>query len=398
MTESVAAPWSRAEVFNWLIREGRLMPSADQLLAQTCQRIAAAGLPLDRVAVFIWTLHPLYFGLRLLWDGHSVDVAETEYSVQQSEAYRQSPVVRIRNGERLIRRRLADPQCLMDFAVLEELQDQGFADYLLSELVFSDGQRHGVSVATKRASGFTENDIAELEVLLQVLALVLECHVNRRFSQTLLNTYLGKKSGARVLDGTIRRGDGELIDAVIWYCDLRDSTRLSLALGNEEFLAVLNDYFEATAGAVLDAGGEILRFIGDASLAVFAIEPGDDGPKRACRDAVCAANAAVDRAENANQRRRESDKPQFEFGIGLHRGEVLYGNIGTPGRLEFSVIGPAANEAARIEALCKSTGAQLVATSAVLEHVDETWSSLGYFEIRGLDRPLELHAPARRCA
>lgn len=372
-----------------------MAPSAERLLTQLCERLVVAGIPVGRAAVFVWTLHPLYMGLRLLWDGENVQVDEAEHGVEESDLYRLSPVLRIREGERMMRRRLAADQAVLDYEVLAELREDGFTDYLLLELVFSDGQRHGVSLATKHCEGFTDQQIEEVKRLLQVFAMSLECHVNRQFSQTLLTTYLGEKSGARVLDGTIRRGDVESIDAVIWYSDLRDSTRLSIQLNSDEFLQILNDYFESTAGAVLDAGGEILRFIGDASLAVFAIEPSDDGPRRACLAAIAAANAALERAATVNQARRDANHRQFDFGIGLHRGQVLYGNIGTPGRLEFSVIGPAANEAARIEALCKSTGAQLLATSAVVEYANEVWENLGEYDIRGLDTPLVLHTPVQ---
>jgi adenylate cyclase len=193
-----------------------------------------------------------------------------------------------------------------------------------------------------------------------------------------------------VLEGQIKRGDGEELDAVIWFSDLRDSTPLSRSLGERRFLDLLNDYFEATAGAVLEHGGEVLRFIGDASLAVFPTSR--ESPQAACTRAVAAARAARDRARESNAKRVKAGLPPFNCGVGLHLGRVLYGNIGTPDRLEFSVIGAAANEAARIEALCKDTGKDVVLSESVVAQLDERWPSLGKFELRGVPQPMEVFA------
>ena len=181
---------------------------------------------------------------------------------------------------------------------------------------------------------------------------------------------------------------------MIWFSDLRDSTPLSSALGERGFLELLNEYFETTAGAVLEHGGEVLRFIGDASLAVFPIDAAAPAGARraACERAIDAARAARARGRDANRRRADGRLPEFSFGIGLHLGRVLYGNIGTPERLEFSVIGAAANETARIEALCKTTGADVVLSQAVVNELGERFPTLGRHALRGVGEPMEVFA------
>ena len=377
-------------VIDWLLHEGRHIAAPDMLVGDLCARVRAAGMPIDRVAFFFGTLHPQYFGIAMYWDGAGVRVLEASFQMLETEEVRNSPARRITEGERVIRRRLERADCPADFPVLQELRAAGMTDYVIAEVVFGTGSRNSVSLATRRPGGFTDHDIAEVQRLLHPFGMVMEIHVGRALAKTLLETYLGRISGGRVLEGQIKRGDGEEIEAVIWFSDLRDSTPLSRALGERRFLELLNDYFEATAGAVLAHGGEVLRFIGDASLAVFPT--GGAPPREACLRAVAAAHAARSRARTANARRLAAGLPAFACGIGLHLGRVLYGNIGTPERLEFSVIGAAANEAARIEALCKETGQDVVLSRTVVGQLDERFLRLGNFELRGVAQPIEVFA------
>jgi adenylate cyclase len=382
--------WSIAPVIDWLLHKGRRLPTREAVVGEVCERVRAAGLPIERVAFFLYALHPQYFGVALFWDGDRVIRRPGSHDFLLTDEYRDSPAARISAGERAIRRRLEVPEAQLDFPFLRELKAAGLTDYVIAEVVFSDGVRNSVSLATRRPGGFSDHDIAEIEKLLHPFALVMEIHSGRELARTLLETYLGHISGSRVLDGQIKRGDGQSIDAVIWFSDLRDSTPLSAALGEQRFLELLNEYFVATAGAVLEHGGEVLRFIGDASLAVF---PTAGEPARAaCERAVAAARAARQRAQAANAARSASGQPAFAWGVGLHLGRVHYGNIGTPERLEFSVIGAAANKAARIEALCKDTGQDVVLSSAVAAALGAPGASLGRFALRGVERPEEIFA------
>jgi adenylate cyclase len=361
------------------------------LLDQLARRVVDAGLPLDRLNVYIYSLHPQYMGYRMLWQGEFLGLQYGTHELMNDPVrYIKTPMYAIRNGARFVRRRLESPDCPIDYSVLEELREDGVTDYTMSEMVFCNGERNCVSLTTKRAGGFTDHDIKQAESLLQIFTLVMENLANQSLSVTLLDTYLGRISGQRVLNGSIRRGDGDLIDAVIWFSDLRESTRLAEQLGHEKFMDLLNDYFEATAGSVLANGGEVLRFIGDASLAVFPVDAKQTNTEAACNQALQAAHDSMTKAKEINQTRQQSGRPVFQFGVGLHRGEVMYGNIGTAERLEFSVIGPAANETARIEALSKTTGETLVVSSSVASCLDQPWRSLGQFELRGVGHPMEV--------
>jgi len=386
--------WSVAPVIDWLLKKGRMLRTPQELVGELCARVRAAGMPLDRVGFFFWTLHPQYFGVAMFWDGEQVKVLHGTRELLRSDTYLNSPAASIRSGERVIRRRLERPDCPLDWPVLAEIKTEGVTDYVMVEVVFGNGSRNSVSLATRRAGGFSEHDVAEVQNLLHPFALAMENFTNRDLARTLLETYLGRVSGSRVLEGQVQRGDGEEIDAVIWFSDLRESTPLASALGERAFLELLNDCFESTAGAVLEHGGEVLRFIGDASLAVFPIGEGAAAAARrgACARAIEAVRAARSRGREANGRRVEAGLPAFSFGVGLHLGRVLYGNIGTPERLEFSVIGAAANETARIEALCKTTARDVVLSQAVVAELGGRWQSLGSFELRGVGNPVEVFA------
>jgi adenylate cyclase len=384
--------WSIAPVIDWLLHKGRLLGTPEAVVGELCSRVRAQGMPLDRVGFFFWTLHPQYFGVAMFWDGKQVKSAPGTRAVLESDTYLKSPTARIREGERAIRRKLERADCPLDFPVLEELKAEGVTDYVIVEVVFSSGSRNSISLATRRPGGFSDHDISEVQQLLHVFALTMENYIHRDMARTLLETYLGRISGSRVLDGQVQRGDGSEIDAVIWFSDLRDSTPLSASLGGRTFLELLNEYYETTAGAVLEHGGEVLRFIGDASLAVFPITSGGDSRQATCVRAVAAARAARERGRAANERRRGAGLSPFSFGVGLHVGRVLYGNIGTPNRLEFSVIGSAANETARIEALCKTTQRDVVLSREVMAELGERWPSLGEFDLRGVARPVEVFA------
>ena len=209
----------------------------------------------------------------------------------------------------------------------------------------------------------------------------------------ILHAYLGDLSADRVYAGQFQRGDGDVIDAIILFCDLRGSSQLAEHYDLGEFLGVLNEYYDITAGAVLDGGGEVLRFIGDASLAIFPIDRYVDASE-ACQVALQAAFDAVRRGERLNRNRIERGEPRIEFGIGLHCGTVVYGNIGTAGRIEFTVIGKAANEADCIEAQCKELEETILVSDDFAEHLDLAWRSHGKFELRNIGRPIEIFSPA----
>jgi adenylate cyclase len=219
-------------------------------------------------------------------------------------------------------------------------------------------------------------------------------------TENLLKTYLGERTGARVLAGRTARGDGEKIHAVIWLCDLRDSTRLSESIHLEDFFRALNEFFDCTAGPGLDHGGEILSYIGDAVFAIFAIS-GSDRPlgeacfreEGGCAAALAAARDARSRVDALNQRKQSRGELLLEFGLALHAGDVMYGNLGVPQRMQFTVIGAAANEAERLAAMCKDLKRWALVSAAFSHCFPGQLESLGRHILRGVNTPQEIFTP-----
>jgi len=372
-------------VIDWLIEGARPARLPQDVLANTCQRTVAAGLPLYRVGVFVRTLHPNVLGRAFIWqaDTGAVEVSEAAHDLLESETFLKSPI-RVVFAEHVeVRRRLADPACAMDFPILEDLRKEGATDFVAAPLRFVNGEVHAASFATRRAGGWRDTDLAALRRLLPPFTRVAEIYASMRKAQNILDAYLGPNAGAKVLAGQIKRGDGEDIDAVIWFCDLRDSTPLADSMSRREFLALLNEYFECVLGPVLERQGEVLRFIGDAALAIF---PVGEQPAEACAKALAAAQEALARMDKLNENRARP----LRCGIGLHLGELTYGNIGTPSRIEFTVVGAAANEAARIEGLCKRLGVDLLVSARVARALPEAWRSLGSHTLSGVGDKMEL--------
>ena len=378
----------------WLLDGARTVSTPHHIVDEMGDRLTRAGLPLVRLAVFVRTLHPSVFGRAFIWrPGEETQIAPVGYEIGRSSAYRQNPLVQVvTSGERL--RRSITAQSREEFSVVEELAGEGATDYLALPLHFTDNSVHVISFASAREEGFSNDDLWAMERIQLPLARVAEIYAFRRTAQVLLETYLGHQSGAQVLKGMIRRGDGERINAVIWFTDLRHSTDLADQLPQTEFLALLNDYFEAMAESVLEHDGEVLRFIGDAALAIFPVGKDPDDATIACRAAAAAAHDALERIRALNTRRQEHSQPLIEVGIGLHLGDVTYGNVGAENRLEFTVIGAAANEAARIESLCKSLKKPVLASAAVVTHLEDHWESMGAHPLRGVGREIEVYARA----
>jgi adenylate cyclase len=372
-------------VVDWLVEGARPARLPQDVLADTCKRTVAAGLPLYRVGVFVRTLHPNVLGRAFIWqaDTGAVEVSEAAHDLLESDTFLRSPI-RVVFAEHVeVRRRLADPACPIDFPILEDLRKEGATDFLAAPLRFVNGEVHAASFATRRAGGFSDAELAALHRLIAPFTRMVEIYGNMQKARNILDAYLGRSAGEKVLAGRIKRGDGQDIEAVIWFCDLRDSTPLADSMSRHEFLALLNEYFECVLGPVLERQGEVLRFIGDAALAIFPVA---GNPAEACAKALAAAREAQARMDKLNQSRQAP----LRFGIGLHLGSLTYGNIGTPSRIEFTVIGAAANEAARIESLCKRLDVNLLVSERVARALPGAWRSLGAHTLRGVGDKMEL--------
>ena len=246
---------------------------------------------------------------------------------------------------------------------------EGATDYVAMPLRFSDGQINILTMVSDRPGGFSTDELGQLYEVLPTLSRLLEAHAQRISALTLLRTYLGSNAGERVMNGLVKRGDGENLHAVIWFCDLRGSTALAESLSREDYLAALNQYFDCMAGAVIDHDGEVLKFIGDAVLAIFPIDDLANPYPKACTSALDASRDAQQRIDDVNRERAERGEPPLAYGIGLHRGDLTYGNIGTTKRLDFTVIGSAVNEAARIEDMCKTLDIPVLISEAFARSV-----------------------------
>jgi adenylate cyclase len=358
------------------------------VLLRLCHRLRDAGLPLYRANVSVRTLHPNVLGRGFNWneDRDAVEVIEAPHEFLESEQFRNSPMRVIFAEHVEVRRKLCDPACPMDFGILPDLLATGVTDFIALPLRFLNGEVHAASYATRQPGGFSDAQLDALRRVTTALARIAEIYAHLRKARNVLDAYLGQQTGEKVLAGQIKRGDGEEIRAVIWFCDLRDSTPLADSMSRADFLRLLNEFFECILGPVLENQGEVLRFIGDAALAIFPVPRGELHDRaEASRRAVHAAQAAIERMAALNAKREQP----LRFGIGLHLGHVLYGNVGTPTRIEFTVVGAAANEAARIEAQCKTLGVPLLVSEPVARHVPGC-RSLGSHSLRGVGEPLEL--------
>src|SRR5438034_3523457 len=253
----------------------------------------------------------------------------------------------------------------------------------------ASGRRQAATWATSHPTGFTDEQIATIVWLVPALAACSESRSLHGMLKGLLSIYLGPQAGSRVLAGTIKRGEGETIAAAIWLCDLRDFTLLSETLPSDEMIRLLDDYFEIMAGPVSEHGGEVLKFIGDAMLAIFPIVD-DLDRDRACRTALAAAEEALARLASANLARRARGEREIDLGLALHTGPVMYGNIGAPERLDFTVIGPAVNLTARIPGLCRPLGRKILASARFASPCGSELVSLGHHQMRGLAQPQEI--------
>ena len=381
----------------WLLSEAWKLESPEQLMAGFCKFLDENGYPLERMTVIIPTLHPQVFATVLVWraDDPEVKIILESHDILHQPKFADSPFAPIIHGAGGVRRRLEGDDVKLDFPVVRDLHEEGATDYAAMPFRFSDGQINVLSMTSFTPGGFTTAHLGQIHEIMPVLGRLFEVHAQRRTSISLLETYLGRHTGKRVLDGLVKHGDGERINAVIWFCDFRDSTMLSEQMEQDIFLLQLNRFFHCMAGAVEKKQGEVLRFIGDAVLAIFPITESSTeawtnstGTPEACRRAIKAAKLAGERIQGMNENHPE--QPPLKYGIGLHLGEVIYGNIGIPARLEFTVIGSAANQAARTESMTKELGETVLISSAFSDAYPGKLVSKGRYPLKGLEGEHEL--------
>jgi len=382
----------------WLLQDGRDLSDTRSVISGLGQRLSATDFPLLRLFLSIGTLHPQVATIGYQWRRGGSLASETarEHGIDIQEVYLRSPIKLIHDGVPEVRRRITESPKAREFPILDDLAAEGATDYLLLPLRFSS-RTNAISIATDRPDGFSEAEVARFRQLTPLIALVLEVKETRRIASTLLDTYLGRDAGRRVLGGLVQRGDGMTLAAALWYCDLRSFTGTTEAMPRDEIIALLNDYFACMVGAVHRHGGEVLKFIGDAMLAIFPIAD-DLDRDRACVAALAAAEDALADLDALNERRRADGKPILEADIALHTGAVMYGNIGAPDRLDFTVIGTAVNLVTRLERMCEELGRRLLASARFASPCGSKLVSVGHYRLRGFSQPQEIFTLQPRVA
>ena len=337
----------------WLVEASRQPVPLKGLFPGFCERVAQTIVPVWRVHIGLEVLHPEISGTMLVWSDEAIEFRERErQGIMQSTGYLTSPTKIVDDTERAYRRRLdAD---VGDMPLLQELQEQGSTDYLITPLPFLDTSRtRFLSFATRQAGGYDDDDLKALDTAARLFSPYAERQVWKRIALDLLDTYVGARTSQRIVEGQVERGQVDWIEAAIWLADMRAFTRRSEVHAIRDVVDMLNSWFGDMAVAIEAEGGEILKFIGDAVLAIFPVTPETDRGT-ACAAALAAAEAFCARVDATNAERGLVGPDAVDFGIGLHLGEIAYGNIGAARRLDFTVIGPAVNRASRLEELTKT--------------------------------------------
>jgi adenylate cyclase len=396
----------------WLARAGLRGEPEAALVNGFCERAVAAGLPISRALVLIDTLHPVYEGRVFRWGHDESQPTVEEYGrtelpegvsgldpssggapPETVARWRASPFFRMsQTGESVLRRRIP-AENESEFPILPDLRAAGMTDYVAMIDRFGPegtiGEMDCVysSWVTARADGFADPHIAALTRVVPTLALTVKTAALARMTGTLMETYLGRDAGRRVLSGRIMRGVAERIDAVIWFSDLRGFTRITDS-APEQVIPLLNDYADVIVSAIHAQGGDVLKLIGDGILAIFAAA--DRG--RACAAALAAATAARSEVAALNLQRGRDGLPVTDMYLGLHVGEVFYGNVGSIERLDFTVVGPAVNETSRIAAMCRSVEQPMLVSEAFakVDGMRGGLVSVGRYALRGVAQPQEL--------
>ena len=389
-------------LLDWIVRRGLDGLDEGQLLREFCEKCREAGLMLSRALSFIDTLHPVHEGRIYRWRDDSVeeeaatDYARTDQGGPAAESWQRSPFFHLlQTGEEELRRRIGLGEA-PDFPVIQEMKDAGHTDYIVFIHRFAGdtkiGDMDGVYSAwsTRHSEGFSEANIVALRRLVPALALAIKSAALARIADTLVRVYLGRDAGRRVLEGSIQRGVADRVEAALWFSDLRSYTAITDTAKPSEIIPLLNDYAEAVINSIHEAGGDVLKLIGDGTLAVFRA----DDPAEACRCALRAEENLRARMKELNERRLAAEQPVTTAYIGLHIGEVFYGNIGSFDRLDFTVVGPAVNETSRIASMCRSVDRPVLVSSIFADALPAEERarlvSVGRFALRGVGKAQDL--------
>jgi adenylate cyclase len=386
---------------DWIVRRGLQGAEETDLLREFCEKSNEAGLPIARALAIIDTLHPVHEGTVFRWRNDNVEEkAVTPYGRttegDAAESWRRSPFYHLlQTGGEELRRRigLGEPA---DFTIIEEMKELGHTDYIVFVHRFASGATIGEmdcvysGWSTRSPQGFSDANIVALRQLVPALHLAIKSAALAKVADNLVEVYLGRDAGRRVLEGRIQRGVADRIEAALWFSDLRSFTTITDTAPPGEIIPLLNDYAEVVITAIYEAGGDVLKLIGDGTLALFRT----DDPAEACRRALKAEELVRARVKELNEKRRAEERPVTSVYVGLHIGEVFYGNIGSVERLDFTVVGPAVNETSRIASMCRSVDRSVLVSSTFADCLPAAERarlvSVGRFALRGVGHAKEL--------
>ncbi|HTM46436.1 MAG TPA: adenylate/guanylate cyclase domain-containing protein [Polyangiaceae bacterium] len=378
------------EMYEWLLGAPHVSDGGQSFVRDLATSLRERGLPLWRISFSLLAKHPEVLWRTVRWhETEGVTVVGRAHELAREASFKDSPVALLVSGAAPIRVRLNGSD--LRFPVCRELAEQGGTDYYAQGLNFSNGEVSYIAWATREPGGFADDAVQALDELAPMLARRIELESSYYATRSLLEVYLGKNAAQRVVNGQFRRGGGELISAAIWFCDLRGFTSISDRTSPTKVVEILDTYFDCVAGVIAKHGGEVLKFIGDAILAIFpvAADAGD-----ACQRALAAAEQALSSLEEVNQSR--AGEAQLNIGVALHLGEVMYGNIGSRERLDFTVISSSVNETSRLEGLCKTLGTRLTLSQAFVNVIARSdIVDLGEYDLKGVSSKRRVFTLAR---
>ena len=379
-------------VIDWIVGTGRVVSGSADLVSGLGDALVSAGFPVFKVLVGVRQLHPELFALLHVWDAGSrstVDLGR-RHGVQDTPAFRASPIRALFAGAELVR---GAPHRWPWFRELLGGLDgiERIREFAMVPLIGSGGQRSVFGVWTDHPDGVSDEIAAAMSLIAPVLALALEAKANAEMAANLLDVYVGADSGRRILAGDIRRGSGHTIQAAVWFCDLAEFTARSERTPRDTLIALLNRFFDTTCRPVTANGGEVLKFMGDGVLAIFRLPDDAAGRQAGAARALAAAQGAVRAMDRWNRERRAAGEDTVRFGLALHAGSVMYGNVGTTRRLDFTVIGPTVNQTARLQALARRLGRSVVLSAAFAKELATPLPMLGRHRLRGVARRVRIY-------
>lgn len=379
------------QLSHWMMTEGRCSNDPVKVVSQFCTSLIEVGVPLWRVNIGQRFANPLLIAWGVVWTPEHTEVYDVTHERMLTDGYVGSSFEYILKHRRPLHKSLLGLDPGSDHISYLEFAEQGGTDYYATLLYYGDGSMHGCTFVTQEPSGFTPEHLELIEAALPALSCALEPVTMRKSSKSLLRTYLGDGASDAVWNGTIKRGERTTVEAVVMFSDLRGFTALSEQAEETELFDALNGYFDVVVQAVEENGGDVLKFMGDGILSIFPI-PSDADTEKTCRKAALSARRVLVGLAELNHARIANQQAPLDLGIGINAGKVSYGNIGSPGRLDFTVLGGAVNLASRIESLTKSIGARVLATSNVAENASDLFVSCGTHAVRGIIEPVPLYS------